>query len=155
MNGHLSPQRIAACSAGERNAEELRHLEECEACAAEKASLEAALANFRSAVRDWSARQSAAETANAWAPQHRSVALRPIWLAAVAGLALMIAIPAWRAVEQSRRAAQIEADERLSSEVRAHLMREVPQPLEPLTKLVVWGPSPQGEDPMQSTGGTQ
>lgn len=155
MNGHLPPERIAACSAGERNAEEMRHLEECGACAAERAGLEAALAHFRGAVRDWSALQPASESAGAWAPPRRNAALRPIWLAAVAGLALMIAIPAWRTVEQSRRAAQIEADERLSSEVRAHLMREVPQPLEPLTKLVVWAPSPQGEDSMQSTGGTQ
>ncbi len=155
MNGHLSPERIAACSAGERNAEEMQHLEECAACAAEKAGLEDAVAEFRHSVREWSARQPASEGAGTWTPPRRKAAVRPVWLAAAAGLALTVAIPAWRAVEQNRRAAQIEADERLSSEVRAHLMRDVPQPLEPLTKLVIWEPAPQGEASMESTGGTQ
>ena len=60
MNPHLSSEQISQCLMGAAAPGESLHARECRACRAELERLEAALAQFRSSVRQWSEQAASA-----------------------------------------------------------------------------------------------
>jgi hypothetical protein len=139
--------------AGERGAEEERHLRECSLCGAEVARLEGALARFGGAVREWSEAQPGAQSPGAWraervAPKGRAVGLR--WGLAAVALVVLAAIPQWKNMRDRRAAEEAaRADDVLMEQVDAQVSRTVPVTLEPLLNPAAW------EAPLASAGAAQ
>ena len=138
MKGHLSRDEVSRWMAVERGPDQGRHLLECPRCQAEVERLDAALAQFRGSLDEWSARQP-----NRWRSGRtvRVAARRPLRWALAATVFVLLTIPIYQAARDRQRAA---ADALLLQQVDAALSRSVPQPMEPLMKLVSWGPAPDG-----------
>jgi len=132
VNRHLSAEEIASWLIGERSPQLERHMSECPACFAEAARMEAALAEFRGAVRDW----SEGRVCSAWRPQTRSKTAR--WLLAAAAGLLVICGSYWEFRARQRAAEAALADALLLEQVDAQISRAVPEPMEPLVQLVSW-----------------
>ena len=144
MRAHLSSEEISRWMAGERSPDADQHLRECAQCAAETARLKSLLAEFRSSVIAWSARQEGAEAPKQWTPmepRRRFISGMRRWSLAAAALAIAVAVPICKNASDRRRTAEaFEADVQLWEEVNAQVSRPVPAPLEPLMKLVAWEP---------------
>lgn len=146
--GHLSSEGICRWMAGERAAEEERHVRECSLCGAEVARLESALKRFGGAVRERSAAQPGAQSPGAWQAdravrQWRVRRLR--WSLAAAALVVLAAIPVWKSTRDRRVAAEAaRADAILMEQVDRQVSRTVPVSLEPLVNLVAWENFPAG-----------
>jgi hypothetical protein len=123
MNGHFSGEQLAAWLAGERSAEDARHLLGCAECSAAVARMEEPLALFRAAIR------SAGDTA----PAVRFVPARKPspWRWSVPAAAALAMVTFFVHHEQTKRAAQ---DAALLDEVNTSVSRSVPAPFEKL-----WG----------------
>jgi hypothetical protein len=138
MNQHLSPDEIAAGMLGDRTAEYEQHLSECPHCREQATRLESTLAEFRTGVRQWSARQTPAilssyRPSRAWFPAR--------WIMVAAMLLLVAGSTYW---QLARRRAEDRArqDALLLEQVDSGISRAVPEPMEPLVKLVSWGTGP-------------
>ena len=151
--GHLSSEDMGRWVAGERGAEQDRHLRECSLCGAEVARLEGALARFGGAVREWSEAQPGAQVSGAWradrvAPKGRAVGLR--WGLAAVALVVLAAIPQWKSMRDRQAAeAAARADDILMEQVDAQVSRTVPVTLEPLVNPAAW------EAPLAGAGAAQ
>lgn len=104
--------------------------------------LEQPLAEFRAAVRQWSAESEARPVIRraSWAPRLR--------LAAAAALVFALAaIPVYEKIQHDRQhAAELaRQDEALLQQIDADLARSVPAPFEPLTQLVTYPTSTNKE----------
>jgi len=137
---HLSAEQISQWTIGERTPQLERHVAECGQCRAELERLETTLAQFRGAVRDWSAadppawRQSVSHSARfSW----------PRLVVAAAALSILAAVPVyWRAHARERAAEAARADAQLLEQVDSAISRAVPEPMEPLVNLVTWNSGP-------------
>ena len=146
MKQHLTSEQISRWIVGERTAQMEEHAAECPECSAEIARMEAALSMYRSSVRQWSERQTGLERANAWKPEGRGFRMpQPMrWALIAAALLILVAIPLYRgAQEKQRRAEMAKADALLLEQVDAGISRAVPQPMEPLLRLVTWDATPK------------
>ncbi|MGA3097635.1 MAG: hypothetical protein ABSF25_14365 [Bryobacteraceae bacterium] len=139
MRGHLGSEDMCRWMAGERGAEEERHVRECSLCGAEVARMEGALQRFGGAVRAWSAAQPGAQSAGAWRMDHTSM-VRPLrWGLAAAALVVLAVIPTWKSARDRRMAEEAaRADDILMEQVDAQVSRTVPVTLEPLVNPVEW-----------------
>ncbi|MGD0670005.1 MAG: hypothetical protein ABSB23_20900 [Bryobacteraceae bacterium] len=143
MSGHLSSVEISEWLAGIRDPDAERHLAECAGCAAELERAREPLARFGAATRAWCAAETPAPRPEPMASavrRRRSLTAMRIALAAAA--ALMVAAPVYQhhqhAIEMARQ------DEVLLEQVQAEVSRSVPEPMQPLEKLVAWN-SPSGQ----------
>lgn len=132
MNRHLTSEEVSQWMMGERTPEQQEHLLACVECAAEIERIQAPLALFRGAVREWSADEQnrpGAIPARSWPG-----ALLLRFTATVAVLVVLIAIGIGG---RNRRAARIEAeDDALLGRVQTAVSRSVPAPMEPLYNLM-------------------
>jgi hypothetical protein len=140
MNRHLSPDEINAWIIGDRTPAQASHLAECPRCRARADQMETALTQFRAAMRDWSGRQTGA-------PPPVAQAFRPVfsprrWVLAAATLLVLSAVPTYRHLAEQRAAERARQDTLLLEQVDSEISRAVPEPMEPLVKLVSWGTGP-------------
>ena len=149
MSGqHLSTEQISLWLAGERGAEQHRHLMQCAECAGELAKIQATLACFRNSARDWSAQQDRFEHARFeharfeharfeqnrfdshrdWQRKKAASAGLPVrWALAAAALIVLVlaAIPLYRN-SQARELARTQARDRANTaNVDAMLLMQV------------------------------
>src|SRR5262245_5518235 len=109
MSQHLSSEQISEWMAGERTAQMKDHLGQCPECSAEIARVEAALATFRSSVREWSDQQSSPEIARTWITgrESRALLLQPVrWALIAAALLMLAAIPIYQGAKEKQRRAE-------------------------------------------------
>jgi len=168
MSNHLSQDQLSMWILGRSTAEELRHGRECPQCRAELARFEAPVAAFRSAMLEWSDRESAPRIEEVLTVHHRpQVISKALWHWVAVGTAalLLTAIPIYRQTFMQRSGADLElpslppvdpsdesgenADAMLMDAVNAHLSRTIPAPMEPIMALI---PTP---DNVSQKGGTQ
>jgi hypothetical protein len=149
MNQHLSSRQISSWLMGERTPQAEEHVRGCEQCRAEVARAEAALGLFRDSVRGYAGQTIGlyrSPSARAWQTArnddlpHKRLRLWPAGLAWAAAILTIVAVPLYRGVHQQRapQAEAVAADALLLEQVDAELSRTVPQPMEPLMKLVSW-----------------
>ena len=142
MKRHLTSQQVSEWVSGERTAEQERHVVACSGCQSEIARMEGALSLFRTLVHE----SAAAELENAPPLRYRhpetdrragGIGMLSWGLAVAAVCAVMtLSTVLW----QNHRAEQDTAvtDAKLLLQIDAALSRAVPQPMEPLAKLVAW-----------------
>ena len=140
MSQHLNAQQINEWLIGERSPEQRQHVGQCQQCTAAIAKLEAPLKMFRQAVQDGAVPQLAwqpvASRASIW-----SLGLR--WTTAGALALLLAGVPVYRnRVQQTKlREAEIaKQDAALMAQVEQEILEPIPQPMQPLTKLVSYNP---------------
>ena len=142
MNGHLSSEQVTRWMTGERTDREEEHVRQCLECAAKIAGLESAMTRFRDSVRDCGERYGSVRLSlPARQPAIRLGFLaRPSrWASVAAALLLLAAIPIYTNSRDRRREAEMaRADAALLEQVDAGISRAVPEPMEPLVKLVSW-----------------
>lgn len=145
MKKHLSEAQIAAWISGEREPSLQHHLAACPACRAEIQKTEDALDAFRQSVIRWSERQHqlSAPSPSRSAPSGFALAWRKLsWgglaLGALA-LALLAVLPPRPGDDWLRLSAE---DAALLETVQTEVSRVVPQPMDPLAKLVSWESAP-------------
>jgi thiamine biosynthesis protein ThiC len=145
MKQHLTSEEISKWIAGVRTAQMEEHARECPQCHAEIVRTEAALSMFRSSVRQWSDRQGSPELASAWKAGRQRFPVQPMrWALIAAALLMLVTIPIYQgAMEKQRRAETAKADALLLEQVDAGVSRAVPQPMEPLLRLVTWDATPK------------
>jgi anti-sigma factor RsiW len=130
MNRHLSPEQISEWMIGQKTPELEEHLGRCPQCAAEVDKIQAPLAMFRGAVREWSGHQVAT-------PVKRSGVL---WLRVAATAAVLVVLVVIGIDGANRRAAGIaRQDDALLEQVQTQVSRSVPAPMEPLYDLMSEG----------------
>jgi hypothetical protein len=132
MSSHLSPEQVAKWIIGERTSPEEQHVLECPQCHAEVARFQAELAEFGSAVRDWSERHTVVK------PARNGRYARPLrwaWLAAAA--IVLSSVPAYLSARH-RQAEQTRADAVLMEQIDANVSRAIAAPMEPLARLMTW-----------------
>lgn len=143
MSGHLSSVEISEWLAGILGPDEERHLAECADCAAELERAHEPLARFGAATRAWCAAETPAPRPEPMASQaSRRRRLTAMRIALVAAAVLMIAAPVYR--HHQRTIEMARQDEVLLEEVHAEVSQSVPEPMQPLEKLVAWN-SPSGQ----------
>ena len=137
MRQHLSAGEISAWLAGERTAERDGHLRECAECRAAVERVEAPLARFRCAVQAWSSQEISLARPIELRRRHGFGMMR---LAMAAAMVVMLAgVPLYlRDRARDRAAETARQDEALLEQVQTEVARSVPEPMEPLAKLVVW-----------------
>jgi hypothetical protein len=140
MSQHLNAQQINEWLIGERSSEQQQHVGQCAQCAAEIAKLEAPLKMFRQAVQDGGVPQvtwkPVASRASVW-----SLGLR--WTAAGALALALAGVPVYRNHVQQvklREAELASQDAALMTKVEQEILEPIPQPMQPLTKLVSYNP---------------
>jgi hypothetical protein len=139
MNQHLSSEQFARWMAGERTVSEELHVGQCEECGAELARLEAALGLFRGSVREWSEQQSGAGLQKTWRVERSPRVFVLRWAVMVAALSMLVWAPIYQGAKEKQRKAELaRADAALLEQVDAEISRAVPEPMEPLIKLVAW-----------------
>jgi len=139
MSEHLSPEQVSMWMAGDRTPDGERHVKECTECAAEVARLENALLQFRGLIHEWSAETSARPVWRLPRSVHAVSWVRGLSWAVVPALILLLAmVPILRQSRDVRSsdAKLAQADAQLLEEVDAGVSRAVPQPMEPLLRLV-------------------
>ncbi len=152
MNEHLSSDQISGWMAGEHTSQQERHVSECPECSAELARLEAALSLFRSSVRLLGDQQSSSKLQAAWTrDRSRPGFPHPLrWVLTVATLLIVAAIPVFQLAKDKQRKAELaKADAILMEQVDAEVSRAIPEPMEPLIKLVSWNLDPKGDKRIQ------
>jgi len=142
MSDHLSPAQFAACIVHGPAEEELKHINACPKCGAALDEFRAAMASFRSAVRDRvNARMDTVtiEGSSSHAARQPTGAPRSSWILAAAAVVLVIGLP----VLISKRlphpptstVREIDPDT-LMDAIDLHLLRTVPAPMEPMLGLL-------------------
>ena len=141
---HLSSDEITAYLIGDRAPEQQQHVRECAECRTEIERLERPLAWFGSAVKTWSDQQAESWSGSRRPDQslHGDSRWRSLRLSsAVAATVLfaLAAVPIYRSLQPDRapesRTIAV-PDSVLLEQVAAGIARAVPQPLEPLSRLM-------------------
>jgi hypothetical protein len=142
---HLNQEQISAWLAGLQTPEQSEHVTLCAACRGEISRREEPLALFRDAVRAISEQRGARVIVWSTPSRWRMPILR--WAAGAALALLMLGIPVlyWNKQTQLREAERARQDAALLDSVNSELSRSVPQPLEPLDKLVAWKTATESE----------
>ncbi len=138
MMPHLSPDQFDAYLLDQADAAAARHVGDCAACRAEIEQQRETLAEFRTAVRGWSAEEArhyAARAVPASPPEPRSwlVSRQLAWALAIAAICVIASFLLPRYT--GRRTAA--GDAALLDRVDAEVSETVPAPMAPLMKLVV------------------
>lgn len=141
MMPHLSPDQLTAYLLDQPDRAAARHVGECAVCRAEIAQQRETLAEFRTAVRSWSAeeaghyRTDAARALAASRPEPHSwpVSRQLAWALAIAAVCVIASFILPRYA--GRRTAA--SDAALLDRVDAEVSQTVPAPMAPLMKLVV------------------
>jgi len=141
---HLSSDEITAYLIGDRTPGQQQHVRECAECRTEIERLERPLAWFGSAVKRWSDQQAESWSGSRRPDQSlhagsrwRSLRL-PSAIAAMVLFALAV-VPIYRSLQPDRASAPrtiVVPDSVLLEQVEAGIARAVPQPLEPLSRLM-------------------
>jgi len=169
MNNHLSQDQFSMWVLGRSTPEERRHGTECPQCRAELARFEEPVAAFKSAIHDWSDRETVPRLHEVSAFLRRPPA--PVtgelrWMAVAMAVGLLTAIPIYREAEALTHrastteivrfpqaslsiAAETNDDVLLMDAVSAHLSRTIPAPMEPIMTLI------RDSDSTTHAGGTQ
>ena len=152
--GHLNSEDICRWMAGERDAEEQRHVRECSQCGAQVARLDGALKRFGGLVREWSAAQPGAQAPGGWRADRRW-RVRPLrWSLAAGVIVVLAAIPVWKNARDRGVAEEAaRADATLMEQVDVQVSRTVPVTLEPLVSLVEWEKLPAAAGAAQDAPG--
>lgn len=144
---HLSSNEINEYVIGDRTPEQQQHVRECVACRTEVERLEQPLAWFGSAIRQWSGQHAESQSGYGRRPDaahHGGSRWRSLRLpSAVAATVLfaLAAVPIYRGLQPTRAVESPDnamQDSVLLEQVAAGIARAVPQPLEPLSKLMSW-----------------
>jgi len=127
---HLSPTQIYEWTIGERHPEAERHLQACASCREEILRLDDGLQAFKRSVHQL-----------AGGGNTTSLAVRPRRLSWQWAMAMVIVIgfgslPLYLDVSQARQDAQTAQDSLLLTQIKARLSQSVPEPMEPLMKLM-------------------
>jgi anti-sigma factor RsiW len=141
MMPHLSPDQLTAYLLDQPDSEAARHVRDCAACRAEIEQQRETLAEFRTAVRAWSAdqaadyRTNAARAVPASRPEPRPwpISRQLAWALAIAAICV---IASWILPRYTGRSAAAN-DAALLDRVDAEVSETVPAPMAPLMKLVV------------------
>ena len=141
MIPHLSSEQLAEYLLDQSGPEAARHIRHCASCRAEIEQQRETLAEFRTAVRTWSAEQAGQYQSNAAlavpasTPEPRSwpVSRQLAWALAIAAMCVIASfiLPRYTG---GRTAA---SDAALLDRVDAEVSETVPAPMAPLMKLVV------------------
>jgi anti-sigma factor RsiW len=162
MSNHLSQDQLSMWILGRCTPEERQHGLDCPQCSAELARFQDPVSTFRAAFQDWSDRESAPQlqevTTFLLKPRRFFI---PSWSWAALGMAvvLLTSLPLYRQQEELMRGStgqgqvpestSVDEDALLMHEVRRHLSRTIPAPMEPIMALV---PNPESRNPL---GGIQ
>jgi hypothetical protein len=150
---HLNQEQISAWLAGLGTPGQSAHVTQCDACRREIARRTEPLELFRDSVHALGEDRPVNREADfAWmAPAREVIWSTPMrwrfpilrWATGAALALLMLGAPAmyWNKQTQLRDAERARQDAALLESVNSELSRSVPQPLEPLDKLVSWSPS--------------
>lgn len=141
MMPHLSPDQLTGYLLDQPGPAAARHIRDCAACRAEIEEQRETLAEFRTAVRSWSAEEAGQYRTNAaravsaprLEPRWRPVPRQLAWALAIA-LVCVIASLILPRYAGGRTAA---TDAALLERVDAEVSETVPAPMAPLMKLVV------------------
>lgn len=141
MTPHLSPDQLNGYLLGQPDSAAARHVRECAACRTEMEQQRETLAEFRTAVRAWSAEEAGqyrtaaagAISATARAPHPGPVSRQLVWALAIAALCVIASFLLPRYAGRSTAA----SDAALLERVDAEVSETVPAPMAPLMKLVV------------------
>jgi hypothetical protein len=144
MMPHLSPDQVAGYLLDQADPGDARHVRDCAACRAEIEQQRETLAEFRTAVRVWSAdegghyRTKAALAMPASMPEPRAshpgpVSRQLVWALAIAAVCVIASFILPRYADRSTAA----SDAALLDRVNAEVSQTVPAPMAPLMKLVV------------------
>jgi anti-sigma factor RsiW len=143
MTRHFTSEEFLQWIAGDRTPEQESHLQSCTDCAAELENVQAPLALFRGAVRDWSAQERTklvAEERMRLLRETASSQKNVLWhrfamSAAAVAVAVAIGIGgnSWRQAELTRAAQE---DEALLGNVQAKVLRPVPATMQPVYNLM-------------------
>jgi hypothetical protein len=140
MNHHLSQDQLSMWILGRASPDEQQHVRECSGCAAELARFQEPLSTFRSAMREWSERETVARiTEMPPLSLQRNRFRIPTWGWAAAGLAVVMlaSVPLYKqqtAILRESEAA--EEAQRVMRAVNLHLSRTMPAPMEPILALM-------------------
>jgi len=143
MSGHLTAIEVSEWLAGTRAASAEQHVAECAGCTAELERVRQPLTQFSAVMRAWCAAEAPAPRPEAIpAAIHRQRRLAVLRVALATTAALLVAAPVYR---QHLRSIEIALqDDALLEKVQAEIARPVPEPLQPLEKLVAWN-APAGQ----------
>jgi anti-sigma factor RsiW len=140
MIDHLSAEQISQWMMGERTPQLVQHVAECPRCSAELEQLEAALTQFRTAMRE--------PAFSVVTPEWREPEASSPWYSwprlvlAIAALLILVALPlSWRARVRQQAAQAALADSQLLESVDSAISQAVPEPMEPLVSMVSWNSS--------------
>ena len=142
MSDHLSPAQFAACIVHGPAAEELKHINACPKCGAALEEFRAAMASFRTAVRDCvDARMDTVTTEGSSSDAARQPigAPRSSWILAAAAVVLVIGLPVLISKQLPQPSTTIlrQTDpDTLMDAIDLHLLRTVPAPMEPMLGLL-------------------
>jgi hypothetical protein len=137
MNSHLSSEDVTLWMLGERTSELQNHVEICGGCQTRLAAETDALLQFRGSVHAWSDAEFSVRRTRDWkaAAQWR-VRFRQACLAFAMCLVAFVAVLS--RPNQAHLSERTMTDAALLTQVNSELSRDVPSPMEPLTKLVSW-----------------
>lgn len=141
MMPHLSPDQITGYLLDQPEPAAARHVRDCAACRANLEQQRETLAEFRTAVRAWSAEEAGQYRANAARaisasgsePRPWPVSRQLVWALAIAAVCLIASFILPRYAGRSTAA----SDAALLDRVDAEVSETVPAPMAPLMKLVV------------------
>ena len=142
MSDHLSPAQFAACIVHGPAAEELKHINACPKCGAALDEFRAAMASFRTAVRDRvDARMDTVtiEGSPSNAARQPTGAPRTGRILAAAAVVVVIALPLFisKQLPQPAETTLRQTDpDALMNAIDLHLLRTVPAPMEPMLGLL-------------------
>lgn len=138
MMNHLSSDQISSLTIGAATEDERRHIDACVECAAKMHQLKDALSVFRSSVERWAGANETLAIPNSAPYQIRisSSRFRPLhWAVATVALILLILLPVYKRTSQHSQPQELE-DSLLLEQVNQHLLRTVPEPMEPMMQLI-------------------
>jgi hypothetical protein len=132
---HLTSKQIHEWTIGERNREAARHLEACRACRDEIVTLQDGIQAFRNSVHRLASLEITTATAKS-STSHRAPYLSWRWATAVALSVGFALFPLYLDRSSTAQEEQTAQDSQLLNQINARLSQTVPQPMEPLMKLM-------------------
>jgi hypothetical protein len=146
MSSHLSQDQLSRCILGQAGPDEQEHSRNCPTCHAEFIRFQESVAAFHGVMKNWSERETIPrfeEIKGASSRSLRSSSLR--WAFAGVAAAVLATLPIYMKEKpepggESIRAHRVEVEENedvlLMEEVRTHLSRPIPMPMERVMVLL-------------------